>query len=114
MAIIGFGNARLYIAALFLKDGYSVVSMIHRLWQCWTVFCSPFPQGWLFCCVYDLKSDPTRIQQTMDAELPRMLSGFTFGFHLHQYIVSEMHTMLKRFGVAASQCIDKQGVQSRS
>ena len=76
VAIIGFGNAGLLTAYRFLKDGYSV-------------------------CVYDLKVGSTRIQQIIDAELPRMLNGFTFGLHLKQYTVSELDTILKRFSVAA-------------
>ena len=76
VAIIGFGNVGLYIAFLCLKAGYSV-------------------------CVYDLESDVTRVQQTMEAELPRMLNSFMFGKHLQHYSIADIQAMLKRFSVAA-------------
>ena len=76
VAIIGFGKVGLYIAYRYLEEGYSV-------------------------CVYDLESDLTRVQQIMEAELPRMLNSFMFGLHLQHYSVARIQAMLKKFSVAA-------------
>ena len=76
IAIIGFGNVGLFIAYRYLKEGYSV-------------------------CVYDSDSDVTRVQQIMEAELPKMLNSFMFGKHLQHYSVAHIQAMLKRLSVAA-------------
>ena len=75
VAIIGFGNVGLYIAALLLKDGYSVM-------------------------VCDLNLDSRDIQQVMEAKLPEMLNSSRFGKHLQRYSTSDIRAILKRFSVA--------------
>ena len=75
VAIIGFGNVGLYIAALLLKDGYSVM-------------------------VCDLNLDSRDIQQVMEAKLPEMLNSLLFGKHLQRYSTSDIRAILKRFSVA--------------
>ena len=59
--VCGAQNARdgLFAAYRYLKEGYSV-------------------------CVYDSDSDVTRVQQIMEAELPRMLNSFVFRKHLRR------------------------------
>ena len=87
VAIIGFGKIGLYIAYHYLKEGYSV-------------------------CVYDLESDVTRVQQIMEAELPKMLNTFMFASSPALLRSSHSGDAQKVHRCGRSQLIGEQRVQS--